>query len=72
MSGAAALAAARPEFADAFFTMLGDVTPGRVPLTLPGALKLRFKTDDRLTQVLGAWARGSAKLKAAIDLIERS
>jgi hypothetical protein len=72
MGGAAALAAARPEFADAFFTMLGEITPTRVPLTLPGVLRLRFKTDARLTQVLGVWAGGPAKLKAAIELIERS
>lgn len=71
MSGAAALAAVRPEVADAFFSMLGDIPTARVPQKLPGALMLRFKNDPRMTPLLDVWIEGPVRLKAAVELIRK-
>lgn len=72
MLAAAALAGARAEFADAFFTMLGEIPAARIPPTLPGTLALRFRGDPRLTVVLDAWVKGPAKLRAAVELVRGS
>jgi hypothetical protein len=69
MDAAAALAVASPDVTDAFFTMLGELALSRVPLTLPGALALRFKRDPRLSALLDRWASGPKRLVAAVDLV---
>lgn len=72
MSASAALAVARPEMADAFFATLNDLALARVPITLPGALALRFKADARLAALLDRWAQGPARLASAVELIRKS
>jgi hypothetical protein len=69
MSGAAALAAARPELTDAFFAMVTDLPLARVPIKLPGGLALRFKDDPRMIAVLDRWATGPQRLAAAVALV---
>jgi len=69
MSGAAALAAAQPAVADGFFASVRDLPLARVPLTLPGALALRFKADGRLHALLDRWSAGPSRLSAAVKLV---
>lgn len=69
MSGAAALAAAQSAVADGFFASLSDLPLARVPLTLPGALALRFKGDRRLHALMDRWSEGPSRLSAAVKLV---
>ncbi|MHB1468291.1 MAG: KAP family P-loop NTPase fold protein [Solirubrobacteraceae bacterium] len=69
MSAASALAASQAQFVDAFFATLSDMSPLRVPIKLPGALALRFKSDARLGRLLDGWSTGPPKLAAAVKLV---
>jgi len=72
MHGAAALAGAGADVADAFFATLRDLPPSRVPVTLPGAVALRFRDDARLASLLSAWEKGPKRLAAAVELVRGS